>query len=363
LFIISFRPIRRISDFQRYGEDLGVKQLFLPHDEPQTQSALQKARDYFENVLKPDSKFETLVRECRNEHESCAFWASLGECESNPNFMNVSCGPVCQSCEYKIVEFRCPLDPNAIDAFYPGDLDRMFENITTLLEYSKYEPKVWSRPSLLPGDTEETAPYKLGPWLITLENFVSNDEAKRLIELGANRGYQRSTNTGPLKFDGTFDSFVDEVRTSSNSWCENECYNDTVAKAVHDRIVNLTGVPEPNMEFLQLLHYEVGQYYRTHHDYIAHHITRREGVRVLTVYLYLNDVDEGGGTSFPNLDVTVMPKLGRVVVWPSVLNENPNEMDQRTEHQALPVERGVKYGTWNSLVQKKFDCFSEILGS
>lgn len=243
------------------------------------------------------------------------------------------------------MEFRCPLDPNAIDAFYPGDIDAMFVNITTLPEYVKYEPKVWSRPNLLPGDTAETAPYKLGPWLVTLENFVTAEEAKRLIDLGSALGYKRSTNTGPLKFDGTFDSFVDEVRTSSNSWCEHECYNDTVSTAVHERIVNLTGVPEPNMEFLQLLHYEVGQYYRTHHDYIAHHITRQEGVRVLTVYMYLNNVEQGGGTSFPTLDVTIMPKLGRVVIWPSVFNEDPNQPDQRTEHQALPVEKGVKYGT------------------
>lgn len=66
---------------------------------------------------------------------------------------------------------------------------------------------------------------------------------------------------------------------------------------------------------------------------------------MLTVYIYLNDVQAGGGTRFANLDLTVTPKQGRVVIWPSVLNHNTTAEDPRTEHEALPVEEGVKYGT------------------
>ena len=39
-----------------------------------------------------------------------------------------------------------------------------------------------------------------------------------------------------------------------------------------------------------------------------------------------------------------MPKRGRVLIWPSVLDDDPNEKDDRTDHQALPVEAGKKYG-------------------
>ena len=42
--------------------------------------------------------------------------------------------------------------------------------------------------------------------------------------------------------------------------------------------------------------------------------------------------------------MTVMPKRGRALVWPSVLNEDPMEWDERTMHEALPVEKGLKYG-------------------
>jgi prolyl 4-hydroxylase len=42
--------------------------------------------------------------------------------------------------------------------------------------------------------------------------------------------------------------------------------------------------------------------------------------------------------------MTVTPKRGRAVLWPSVLDENPNEKDPRTVHTALKVIRGTKYG-------------------
>lgn len=66
--------------------------------------------------------------------------------------------------------------------------------------------------------------------------------------------------------------------------------------------------------------------------------------KTLTVFLYLNDVEAGGGTHFSRVNQTVIPKQGRAVIWPSVLNMNPNKKDSRTMHEALPVEEGVKYG-------------------
>ena len=69
-----------------------------------------------------------------------------------------------------------------------------------------------------------------------------------------------------------------------------------------------------------------------------------QGVRILTLFLYLNDVEGGGETRFSNLDINVAPRRGRAILWPSVLNEAPNVKDIRTEHEALTVTNGVKYG-------------------
>jgi hypothetical protein len=36
---------------------------------------------------------------CKDEHESCGFWATEGECENNPGFMLVSCRSSCDACD------------------------------------------------------------------------------------------------------------------------------------------------------------------------------------------------------------------------------------------------------------------------
>jgi 2OG-Fe(II) oxygenase superfamily len=74
-----------------------------------------------------------------------------------------------------------------------------------------------------------------------------------------------------------------------------------------------------------------------------HQQNRPAGVRVLTCFMYLSDVDEGGNTSFPNMNITVVPKKGRAILWPSVLDEDPNAGDSRTDHEALPVVAGIKH--------------------
>lgn len=48
------------------------------------------------------------------------------------------------------------------------------------------------------------------------------------------------------------------------------------------------------------------------------------------------------------------PKKGKAVIWPSVFDDRPNEKDIRTEHGALPVEKGIKYGANAWIHQRDF---------
>lgn len=239
------------------------------------------------------------------------------------------------------VETRCPIDPNAVDALYPGDLNKLFEKVAFDPAFKQYEPVIVSQP---PD----------GPWMIMLENALSDEEADRLIELGGTVGYERSADVGQEKADGTFSKSVNNGRTSTNAWCIDDCYKDPVGIRVMERIENITGIPEANSENLQLLRYEKTQFYQTHNDFIPYQVERQCGPRILTFYMYLNDVEEGGGTNFPHLDLTVTPKRGRAVMWPSVLDENPNQQDSRTNHQAMKVIKGVKYGANAWVHQRDF---------
>jgi hypothetical protein len=40
--------------------------------------------------------------------------------------------------------------------------------------------------------------------------------------------------------------------------------------------------------------------------------------RFLVFFLYLNDVAEGGETEFPDLDLTISPECGKLLVFPSI---------------------------------------------
>jgi prolyl 4-hydroxylase len=253
------------------------------------------------------------------------------------------------------IEARCPIDPDAPVVWKEsGDLDNYFYNITTNSELRQlYDLQVLSKPHDLEADPTSTE-IPEGPWLILFDNFLTDEESDRLIEVGGLEGYQRSSDVGTLKYDGTYENYVNNGRTSENAWCQHACYNDTLVQGVIDRITKKTIIPEVNSEYLQLLRFHEGQYYHTHHDLIEHQLDRQPGVRILTFYMYLNDVEEGGGTDFPRLSLTVKPKKGRAVLWPSVLNDNPNEKDQRTEHQALAVKKGVKYGATAWIHQRDF---------
>jgi len=176
-----------------------------------------------------------------------------------------------------------------------------------------------------------------GPWVVTLENLLSDEECDRLVQLGHNEGYERSMDVGAKRFDGTFDAHENPRRTSTNAWCSGDCFDDPMVQEITNRLEQLTGIPSNHSEYWQLLRYEETQEYNEHHDYITYQVDRSEGVRILTVYFYLNDVEAGGGTRFPKLNLTVYPAKGRALIWPSTNNVNPDTKDPRTNHQALPV--------------------------
>jgi prolyl 4-hydroxylase len=325
--------------------DLGMEQsLGKGEMAEQIQQRLQAAKEYMLNDFGKDPKKKRLLSLCKNKHRNCALWAVQGECENNERYMKTNCAPVCHTCDQLDMSARCPIDVEKMpNAWKPGDVNRFFHNLTTFPEYQQYEPNVLSSP-------ESTG----GPWVVVLDNVMSQEEAQTIIDMGTKLGYEQSYAGGKLLADGTYERGYSNVRTSSNTWCEHECYKDPIIKGVIDRITNITQIPEENSEFLQLLKYQEGEFYKTHHDYLNFGLERQCGVRLMTVFLYLNEVEEGGGTEFPKLGLTVYPKRGRALIWPSVKDEDPDQPDPRTDHGALPVLKGVKYGANAWIHQRDF---------
>ena len=127
-----------------------------------------------------------------------------------------------------------------------------------------------------------------------------------------------------------------------NAWCREECESNPHVISLYKKIEEITLVPRSHYESFQVLRYETGQKYNLHHDADESDNNLACGPRILTFFLYLSDVDEGGETAFPALGIAVKPKKGRAILWPSTLEVTPNKIDIRTLHEARPVIRGVK---------------------
>lgn len=277
--------------------------------------------------------------------------------------MATNCAVACMSCHMIDMETRCPKLHNPTPALLPGDLNKMFERIVaeapgnrTLTDLERkeltdsnmteYTVHIHSRPTMGGSDEVSVVNDKSSPfWVITMDDFLTPGECEKLIQLGYEYEYKRSEDVGAVKFDGSHDSVKSSRRTSENSWCSDfhGCRKLDLPDAIHKRMSKVMDIPPENSEDLQMLKYEKGNFYRTHHDYIPHQKDRQCGPRILTFFLYLSDVEQGGGTNFPQLDLTVMPKKGRALLWPSVLNSDPMAIDSRSQHQAMDVEKGTKF--------------------
>jgi Rps23 Pro-64 3,4-dihydroxylase Tpa1-like proline 4-hydroxylase len=245
------------------GADLGVVQTLEQSESEsdvrvgaeETTKRLERARAY----LHTSHVSQELKDLCRNAHESCTVWSILGECDRNPRYMKKTCAPVCHSCDYLSIEGRCPIDPEAPKAWLRGDLDNLFTKLTNEPFLSEYSVEILSSPSTSGG-----------PWVLTMDNVITEQETNTLMDLGHAEGYKRSGAGRKHRADGSFESNIVDGRTSTNAWCQNACYEDETAQAVIYRLSNLTGIAEKNSEYLQLLKYEPGQYYNIHHDYLTY---------------------------------------------------------------------------------------------
>lgn len=178
------------------------------------------------------------------------------------------------------------------------------------------------------------------PRIVLLGNVVSDEECDALIAYGESR-LERS----PVVADKDGSTQVHAHRTSRGAMLQRG-ETDLVAR-FEARLAAIVNWPVENGEGLQLLRYEKGNEYRPHFDWFdpalpgpRKHL-ERGGQRVATIITYLSDVEQGGGTSFPNIGVQVQPKKGCAVYF---ANTDPHGMpDHQTLHAGEPVAAGVKF--------------------
>ena len=171
--------------------------------------------------------------------------------------------------------------------------------------------------------------------LFLLPGFLAAEECERLIAIIESR-------IQPSKLFN--DRKVPNARTSSTHFFAQEA-PETLA--LGHKIDEVTGIARSHAETIQGQRYRVGEEYRHHRDYFREerdhwqNERRRGGQRSWTAMVYLNAVEAGGETEFPELGLTVTPEPGLLIAWDNM--DRSGRPNRNTRHAALPVISGEKY--------------------
>ncbi|MBX3703720.1 MAG: 2OG-Fe(II) oxygenase [Steroidobacteraceae bacterium] len=128
--------------------------------------------------------------------------------------------------------------------------------------------------------------------------------------------------------------------------------SDVVQALVRERIAASIGADSRCFEVAKLLHYEPGQQFGLHADFILPATpalaedVRLHGQRVTTFLIYLNDDYQGGETEFPRIGLRYKGGKGDALCFSNV--DESGAPDQRSVHAGLPPASGVKwlYSQW-----------------
>lgn len=180
----------------------------------------------------------------------------------------------------------------------------------------------------------------LAPDIVVIDRFLSDAECNTLIELSRPK----------LTDSTTVDPQGGAPKQNPNRTSQGCFFQQGESGLVDDvdrRLAALTGSHTANGEGLQVLRYGVGGRYDPHQDFFppeepgsAEHV-KHGGQRVATVMLYLNDVTDGGETTFPNVGLEIVPRRGLCLCFGYC--NSLGQVDRRTLHGGAPVREGEKW--------------------
>jgi prolyl 4-hydroxylase len=193
---------------------------------------------------------------------------------------------------------------------------------------------------------------KEDPQIRIYHNVLSHDECDHLIALSKPK-LQRNTTID----NDTGEAVIHRDRTSQGTFFS--VHETPFIAMLDDRIAEIMNLPVENGEGMQILNYQVGGEYKPHYDYFApqekgsHIHIRNGGQRVATLVMYLNDVEAGGETSFPELNLKAVPLKGSALYFSYFFNNN-NTPDPRSLHAGCPVVKGEKWIAVKWVRESKF---------
>jgi prolyl 4-hydroxylase len=177
------------------------------------------------------------------------------------------------------------------------------------------------------------------PPVFLFDDFLSSDECAHLVELS-------EPHMTRAVVSGGIEGVESNGRTGGVNWVAHD--QTPTALTISTRIADLVGLPLVNAEALQVINYGPGEEYRPHYDAweagteTGDRCLARGGQRLVTCLIYLGRVDAGGGTFFPRLDIEVLPRSGRMVLFHNCY-AGTSERHPGSLHGGMPPEAGTKW--------------------
>jgi len=196
---------------------------------------------------------------------------------------------------------------------------------------------------------------------INLERLVGSGERQTLSEsprVRVIRGFATPAECGwlidharprlksAMIYDREGNEVVDPSRTNRSTEFQIPDM-DLVIEIIRSRISRALRIPLAAFELTQFLHYQPGQEFRLHHDYLdpsnpehRKHLDTH-GQRIATFLIYLNEQFEGGETDFPKAGVRFRGKTGDAIFWANVGPDGGPDL--ASVHTGRPPLSGEKW--------------------
>ena len=181
--------------------------------------------------------------------------------------------------------------------------------------------------------------FSSDPIIYVVDDFISEDECQEFINCSKGK-------LQPATVVGLDNEQKLKDRTNEFAWLEHHA-NESIHE-VSKRLSILVQMPIRNAEMFQVVHYESGTEYKPHFDSfdqsteLGKKYWEPGGQRMITALIYLNDVADGGATYFPELNISINPKKGNVLVFHNTISETTN-INPRSLHAGMPVSSGEKW--------------------
>ena len=198
-------------------------------------------------------------------------------------------------------------------------------------------------------------PYDL---IIIKENVIPQEHIEEIMLLTNNtQDIHQATVINKVKEKDDGDSHETNLETRNTLWYH---ITEEMAKKFEQAVATCFGqhvIPKYNCEFksyepVQFLGYPVGGHYKGHNDGEHFNLKTRQWERVVSrdvsFLFYLNDQYGGGELEFYDLGLTIKPKKGMMIAFPSY---------KEFAHKVHPVTWGHRYSlvSWVETQKNLYD--------